>query len=954
MSRNIHQIYVDNPSTGIIGDDLIYLGKFPYGITNDSAILFNNFQLNITQVGTIAVGTWNGGVISAPHGGTGADNGSSTITLGGSVVTAGKFNTAGSGAFDFTATLTGDTNVTFPTSGMLGTGTVIGVTGTLGRITASASTTNPVIDIDAGYVGQSSITTVGNITTGSWGGSVIPANFGGTGVANSVGSTITLGGSFSISGAFTTLFTVTANTSVTFPTSGTLLSVPSALTTGSVLFSNSGVVSQDNANFFWDSTNHVMGLGTATVNINSQIIFGGTKAVSIYDTSVRNGDINLAGIQSGYYDSCTYASAGSHTKACTIFSAPLITVALGQTLVDGASFIAQPIVSSNSGTVSKLTGFLSLAGGTSGGTGTLTAVYGFYGEAPLSGTARVAAYFANAAIGYTAVTPPSNGVIIAGNVSVGSNSATSQFNVGSSNQFQVNSSGVVLTGTWNGSLVTPQFGGTGIANAVGSTITLGGAFSTTGAFTTAITVTANTAVTFPTSGTLVNTAVSTLSNLSSIGTITTGVWNASIIAGQFGGTGKNNGVKTIDLAFVGTGYVLTSDASGNGTWQADASVGTQIIGTAGQVLANGTSGSSQTGAVTLTLPQSILTTSNVTFGSATLSGSNTNVINGAITQLNGGNCFGERIVPNMSPATLAGGTVASSIWDSTFTLPASLAATQAVQIYINPGAASLGAGSSITTGYNLLVTNPAFGTTKYAAAFLGAVQFGTSAQTTISAAGSVAISAGTLAIGLTSTVKMIQTAGTYSAREIVNLAGTNTFSTNALCIGMLQEITISPPVATTTNTLIHSWFYPNFSLTTGAFSTAYAVLIDGGSTTLSSATIGKGFGLFISNPSFGTEKWCLGLASNVFVTDTPSVPGTPTGGGALYSQGGAGKWKGSSGTITTFGPAEPHCEVCDSDFGWQWENPEKYGHFRACARCLFEEMGLMDRPYVKFTPKMAA
>lgn len=50
----------------------------------------------------------------------------------------------------------------------------------------------------------------------------------------------------------------------------------------------------------------------------------------------------------------------------------------------------------------------------------------------------------------------------------------------------------------------------------------------------------------------------------------------------------------------------------------------------------------------------------------------------------------------------------------------------------------------------------------------------------------------------------------------------------------------------------------------------------------------------------------------------------PTGGGILYAQGGAGKWRGSSGTVTTFGPADPHCPKCGYDFVRVYEN-EKWG-----------------------------
>src|SRR4029077_4302598 len=70
-------------------------------------------QGNITSLGTITSGTWDGGVIAGQYGGTGVSNTGKTITLGGNITF--------SGAFTFTGTLTGDTGVTFPTSGTLAT-----------------------------------------------------------------------------------------------------------------------------------------------------------------------------------------------------------------------------------------------------------------------------------------------------------------------------------------------------------------------------------------------------------------------------------------------------------------------------------------------------------------------------------------------------------------------------------------------------------------------------------------------------------------------------------------------------------------------------------------------------------------------------------------------------------------------------------------------------------------
>ncbi len=60
-----------------------------------------------------------------------------------------------------------------------GGGTVTGVSGTTNRITSTGGVT-PVIDISALYVGQSSITTLGTVTTGVWNGSVISEIYGGT------------------------------------------------------------------------------------------------------------------------------------------------------------------------------------------------------------------------------------------------------------------------------------------------------------------------------------------------------------------------------------------------------------------------------------------------------------------------------------------------------------------------------------------------------------------------------------------------------------------------------------------------------------------------------------------------------------------------------------------------------------------------------------------------------
>ncbi len=68
---------------------------------------------NLTTLGTISTGTWQGGLIAGQYGGTGVNNSGKTITLGGNLTT--------SGAFATTLTMTAATSVTLPTSGTLAT-----------------------------------------------------------------------------------------------------------------------------------------------------------------------------------------------------------------------------------------------------------------------------------------------------------------------------------------------------------------------------------------------------------------------------------------------------------------------------------------------------------------------------------------------------------------------------------------------------------------------------------------------------------------------------------------------------------------------------------------------------------------------------------------------------------------------------------------------------------------
>jgi hypothetical protein len=93
---------------------------------------------SLTSIGTIGTGTWQGSLVNSTYGGTGVNNAGRTITV------AGNFATSGANAL--TLTTTGATNVTLPTTGTL---------------------------VNDAVTTLSSLTAIGNCTTGSVPGALI-------------------------------------------------------------------------------------------------------------------------------------------------------------------------------------------------------------------------------------------------------------------------------------------------------------------------------------------------------------------------------------------------------------------------------------------------------------------------------------------------------------------------------------------------------------------------------------------------------------------------------------------------------------------------------------------------------------------------------------------------------------------------------------------------------------
>lgn len=167
--------------------------------------------------------------------------------------------------------------------------------------------------------------------------------------------------------------------------------------------------------------------------------------------------------------------------------------------------------------------------------------------------------------------------------------------------------GTITSGTWNGSLITGTYGGTGVNNGA-RTITVGGNISTANSFTTSgnfaltLTTTAATSVTLPTSGTL-------------IGSADTGTVTSTMIAD---GTIVNGDISA--SAAIAVSKLAASTISGI---TLGSNLGTLTFGTG--LTAGGSSYNGSTG-VTITA----VTANNTALGIASFDSTNFTVTSGAV------------------------------------------------------------------------------------------------------------------------------------------------------------------------------------------------------------------------------------------------------------------------------------------------------------------------------------
>jgi hypothetical protein len=153
---------------------------------------------------------------------------------------------------------------------------VLDVVGTANRIAVNADS----IDIAATYVGQTSLTTLGTVTTGIWNATVVSPTYGGTGVNNG-SNTLTLGGNLTTAGAYSTTLTMTGATSITLPTTGTLATLAGneSLTNKTIDASNIGATTRGTGAFTTLAANGAATL-TSTLTVSGATTLNSTLGVS--------------------------------------------------------------------------------------------------------------------------------------------------------------------------------------------------------------------------------------------------------------------------------------------------------------------------------------------------------------------------------------------------------------------------------------------------------------------------------------------------------------------------------------------------------------------------------------------------------------------------------------------------------------------------------------------------
>lgn len=249
----------------------------------------------------------------------------------------------------------------------------------------------------------------------------------------SSGSLITSGGLNSLYGAFSgALITSSSNNSCFGYNSG------QAITTGSG--NNTLIGYNSGASVTTGSTITLLGASTdASATLTNATAIGANASVTASNCLILGSSVNVGigttspsyrfqidGSRTAAYTSYitgTHSSNASTTAGLVIDETITTTGAIGT----AAHEYIYPHFNATSGTITNGFGLLVDTGSNTGGT--ITNGYGLYVINPSFGTNKCAIYGDNASIGYTGVTPPTNGLIAAGDTGIGTSGPASRLHV---------------------------------------------------------------------------------------------------------------------------------------------------------------------------------------------------------------------------------------------------------------------------------------------------------------------------------------------------------------------------------------------------------------------------------------------------------------------------------------------------------------------------------------------
>lgn len=579
VSGTVNQINVSsigNVSTLSLSNTLLIPGTISVNAGIFSAGAGNQFQINTS--GVVTTGTWQGGAITAQYGGTGQ----TSYTIGDLIYASGattlsKLN-AGTANFVLTSGGPGVAPSWQANVSISGTSNQINVS-TVGNV-STVSLSNTIVAPGSLAVtgtfsvgsGQFSVNASGVVTAGTWNGTAIETLYGGTGL-----TTYTTGDILYAVNS-TTLGKLGIGTAGYVLTSGGAGGAPywnAPITTSGTL--NQIVATPSGNNVTLSLSPTLVAPGSLTVSSSFQSGAGGfvVGATGIVTTGTWQGSpiglayggtgTNLTAVQGGIVYST--ASALAITAAGTS----------GQVLVSQGTAAPQwqtasgVFVTSLSGITNRIT-VNGIAGPVTGAVtistpqdlGTTSIVRFQRMGINVAASSNNLSVAGSASIGYGDTAAPTNGLIVSGKVSIGNPTSTvSALNVGSSGQFQINSTGAIISGTWNGGTVTVPYGGTGITSGTQYGILY---FDTTTTLSTiAPSVSTNYVLHGNNAGAPTWSLVNLASDVTGVIPLANGGTNANLTAVQ-GGV-LYSGASALAISAAGTsGQLLHSGGTGAPTW----------------------------------------------------------------------------------------------------------------------------------------------------------------------------------------------------------------------------------------------------------------------------------------------------------------------------------------------------------------------------------------------------